>query len=137
MKETASRYELLLEEQRVEREDWERARQEFREQCLKIGEVSQSLRSAQANLTESHNSEKEQWNLQRQELEQKLRAAEQELSNLHQAIQSERTDWDLKRTELEQKHRTAEESCAGTTAALQEAESGLARLAQSRCAPKR
>jgi PAS domain S-box-containing protein len=130
----AARYARLVEEQRSERDKWEQAQRELREQCLKIEGVAQALQSAQANLLENHNSEKAAWERRSRELEDKQKAAQHEIDELSEALQLERSNGVLLRQELEQKYGTVEENKHGMETALQSASSSLAQLVERHAA---
>jgi PAS domain S-box-containing protein len=134
--EAATQYKRILEEHRVERENWEQARQGFQEQCAKIESVEQSLRSAQSNLLETHKTEQAEWELKRQELEQKQQTAEKQLAELSELLRKEHLQQDFLLLEVEQKTTLAEDYRAKLELALQSSEGNEAQRTAKEAALK-
>jgi PAS domain S-box-containing protein len=134
--EAKTRYKTLLEEQRAERENWEKARRAFEEQYAKIESEAQFLRSSQESLLETHSADRAQWESKLQELEQKQLSVEANLAQASDEFDNERSQWNSARLELEQKFQTAEELRSWLETDLRKADSRLAQQAKAHAAER-
>jgi PAS domain S-box-containing protein len=129
--EAKTRYKTFLEEQRAERENWEKARQAFEEQYAKIESEAQFLRSSQESLLETHSADRAQWESKLQELEQKQLSVEANLAQVSDEFENERSQWNAAQLELEQKFQTAEEHRSRLETDLRKADSRLAQQSKA------